>query len=107
MTPPLHLILHKVRGEPAFDVAYRMTFGSEEGWLIPTSGHRAYPAHHWKIDENLLGEDYWLPLPPDLRDHYTINTPPKREPPTQRAQSLLASLGLVRTPGPVKRRTIG
>ena len=39
----LYLILHKVRGEPAFDIAEKITIGKEEGWIIPTSGHRAYP----------------------------------------------------------------
>ena len=33
-----HLILHKVRGEPAFDVAESLQIGDEEGWIIPTSG---------------------------------------------------------------------
>ena len=39
----LYLILHKVRGEPAFDIATRLQIADEEGWIIPTSGHRAYP----------------------------------------------------------------
>jgi hypothetical protein len=43
MEPPRFLILHKVRGEAEFDIAYKMMFGNEEGWLIPTIGHRAYP----------------------------------------------------------------
>lgn len=38
-----YLILHKVRGEPAFDIAEKLMIGDEEGWIIPTSGHRAYP----------------------------------------------------------------
>jgi hypothetical protein len=43
-----HLILHKVRGEPAFDVATQLDNG---WWIIPTSGHRAYPCKTWRIDE--------------------------------------------------------
>ena len=39
----LYLIAHRVRGEPAFDIAQRSQIGDEEGWIIPTSGHRAYP----------------------------------------------------------------
>jgi hypothetical protein len=40
----LYLIVHKVRGQPAFDVAQRFALsGEEEMWMIPTSGHRAYP----------------------------------------------------------------
>jgi hypothetical protein len=42
-----YLILHKVRGEPAFDIADKLQIGDEEGWIIPTSGHRAYPL--WAI----------------------------------------------------------
>ena len=30
----LYLILHKVRGEPAFDVAQKIQIGGEEGWII-------------------------------------------------------------------------
>jgi hypothetical protein len=73
MTAELYLIAHKVRGEPAFDIAERMTcavcgqdeiaednahperWGCTPGpgcqecnglgywWIIPTSGWRAYP----------------------------------------------------------------
>ena len=40
----LYLISHRVRGELAYDVALRvLRSGGEERWLIPTSGHRAYP----------------------------------------------------------------
>jgi hypothetical protein len=40
----LYLISHRVRGELAYDVALRVhRSGGEELWLIPTSGHRAYP----------------------------------------------------------------
>jgi hypothetical protein len=43
----LYLIVHKVRGQPAFDVAQRFALsGGEEIWMIPTSGHRAYPFAH-------------------------------------------------------------
>ena len=40
----LYLISHRVRGKLAYDVALRVPRGGgEELWLIPTSGHRAYP----------------------------------------------------------------
>ena len=66
----LYLILHKVRGEPAFDVAQRMMIGDEEGWIIPTSGHRAYPIRWQLIDEDIewtAESDMWKDLP----DHYS------------------------------------
>lgn len=81
--PPRYLILHKVRGKPAFDVAFQMRFGEEDGWLIPTSGHRAYPV--WAIGiETLQGHPGWTcPIDDDWvaswRDHYSITATPKVE----------------------------
>lgn len=51
----MHLILHKVRGQPAFDIANRcddMGTESDPGpwWIIPTSGHRAYPVDYWPLE---------------------------------------------------------
>lgn len=84
MTEP-YLILHKVRGDPAFDIAEKLTVGDEEGWIIPTSGHRAYPIRHWKLDDlvdgsdcgsfhpmDLLNYDEAPALIADLPDHYTV-----------------------------------
>ena len=70
----LHLILHKVRGQAAIDVAQRVVIGDEDVWLIPTSGHRAYPLRWQPLPESLTeslsadtieGSD-WAALP----DHY-------------------------------------
>ena len=95
----LYLVAHKVRGEPAFDVALRMVCAEcspnppkglvGEGctecdhlgywWIIPTSGHRAYPwdsialenvTHHWLRELH--------PMSPDLPDHYRPKAEPKR-----------------------------
>ncbi len=117
--PDLFLILHKVRGEPAFDVAYPFRFGDEEGWLIPTSGHRAHPAWSVPLKElswNWRGNDGWSPtddgftyddiadippLPEDLPDHYAASEPrvvngkAAREP-AFNPRGLLAELGLAR-----------
>ena len=61
----LYLIAHKVRGEPAFDIAINMG----GWWIIPTSGHRAYPYWHQPI----YLEDWQLPpVPADLPDHYPV-----------------------------------
>jgi len=49
----LHLILHKVRGRAAIDVAQRVVIGDEDVWLIPTSGHRAYPFAHQDLGESV------------------------------------------------------
>lgn len=79
-----YLILHKVRGEGAFDIAEPMIEmpNGETWWIIPTSGHRAYPYWYKDLDE-VIGMDRsnylsdMLRNPPvDLRDHYTILNPP-------------------------------
>lgn len=135
----LFLIAHKVRGEPAFDIAEHMTCphcngegkisaegtfededcyqcdGAGHWWIIPTSGHRAFPywACQLMTDENtiiarnsitprhpfiLLGDDMEIPpMPPDLRDHYTTER--------EVARSLVDVLGLIHKPlAPIKRR---
>lgn len=94
------LILHKVRGEPAFDIAIRMTIGSEEGWIIPTSGHRAYPYRTWNLDDLYDGSDMDMPapldvfdtveLPVDHPDHYEARPAPTGTP----LKGLLEKLGL-------------
>lgn len=121
----LFLILHKVRGAPVFDIAARMECPSCEGagqmlglgdadpdtgigpdciecdeqgfwWIIPTSGHRAYP--YWCISLNdliptkliaerldydlpdTIGEAFAngrLPMPDNLPDHYPTSAAPK------------------------------
>ena len=72
----LFLIAHKVRGSVAYDVAQRIYLsGGEELWLIPTSGHRAYPLRWQRLDESLALEcsaDELARVP----DHYS---PAQRE----------------------------
>jgi hypothetical protein len=65
----LYLIFHKVSGEPAFDVAEKTQIGNEEGWIIPTSGHRAYPV--WSEELSKLTDGHVMPVIPDgWPDHY-------------------------------------
>ena len=98
MTEP-YLILHKVRGEPAFDIAIRETIAGEETWIIPTSGHRAYPIEQWLLSEacNISTPIDWLDTVPD---HYSCNDHSAAEIPTP-VFDLLASLGLAK---PINRR---
>lgn len=112
----LYLIAHKVRGEPAFDIAIQMacpecqTYESITGvlcesrkpqedchecdqlgywWIIPTSGHRAYP--YWNIELGALMHDTEISvheiapvctldkvpeMPPSLPDHYPTRAAP-------------------------------
>lgn len=63
----LYLILHKVRGKPAFDVAERCEdLGTETDpgpwWIIPTSGHRAFPCIHWELSLLKSADGYNSPL---------------------------------------------
>lgn len=86
--PNLYLIAHKVRGEPAFDIAERCEIAGEEAWIIPTSGHRAYPFAWFTFEQIgvvLLPDGCWAIgwdketgtvdhligiMPEGLRDHY-------------------------------------
>lgn len=108
------LILHKVRSEPAFDVAIKMTVDGptgEECWIIPTSGHRAYPYRWWDLQDirdvsdinqfghNLCPTQYVNAIPSSWPDHYACNDRPLREDVytvKQRAAGLLEGLGLVK-----------
>lgn len=109
----LYLIAHKVRGEPAFDIATQVdcpechTQGCNEcdnqGWwfVIPTSGHRAYPWWHANLAD--IDDTYELsfeptqlegpgPMPEGLPDHYTTRAQP--------TLSLADALGLRAAPKP-------
>src|SRR5258708_9323898 len=110
----LYLIAHKVRGELAFDIAERMVCAECQGnsstgrdpyvcfecddlgywWVIPTSGHRAYPYANKECEWDELS----VGLPPDdLPDHYAHCASPTiiRQP----LQDLLPAL----PPAPVKQ----
>jgi hypothetical protein len=62
----MYIIAHKVAGRRAFDIAEPMDINGERWWIIPTSGHRAYPywTHEFSI-EPFVGD-----CPEDLPDHY-------------------------------------
>lgn len=67
-----YLILHKVRGEPAYDIAHVL---SEDGtaldpgpwWIISTSGHRAYPFRQWALRDTFAATHDTIP--DDWPDH--------------------------------------
>jgi hypothetical protein len=72
-----HLILHKVRGLPAFDIAEEIDIGDEKGWIIPTSGHRAYPYQAWPLNDLPINQFVPEPIPADWPDHYGDEPAPK------------------------------
>lgn len=119
-----YLILHKVRGEPAFDVAIQMEcpickdrWEHEDWecgecndekcwWIISTSGHRAYPYWHEQLNKAVdfemcrINGNELKTLPNDWPDHYAINNSPiKHEPRT----TLLDQLGLSKASKIVRR----
>ena len=96
MTATLYLIAHSVRGEAAFDVATKMMcphcpgyldnqgFGcfdcDDKGWwwIIPTSGHRAFPYWHTEINELMYAAGMIVdkPMPSGWPDHYRVGPTP-------------------------------
>ncbi len=114
----IYLILHKVRGEPAFDIAEPLRCPKCQGdpqvysrcdcdagrwWIISTSGHRAFPYRKWDLEDLYDGSDMDMPKPlhvfdrvdpPEaLPDHYPVNQP--SAPATaQSGADLLEKLGL-------------
>lgn len=80
------LILHKVCGSPAFDIAVRVQIGDEEGWIIPTSGHRAYPWRWWPLyniqacsHEDMVSpmDEFDNGVPIEWPDHYATSAAPR------------------------------
>lgn len=102
------LILHRVRDAPAFDIAEKIGEDSQgDIWIIPTSGHRAYPAMWWNMSMLECKDGQPIPTYNDasvldffgfIPDHYSCNAPSKTAKPAHRGlgQSLLASLGLTK-----------
>ena len=65
MSEEPYLIVHLVRGSPAFDIAIQMDMGTDDEpwWIIPTSGHRAYPYRTWNMSDLCDGSDMDMPSP--------------------------------------------
>lgn len=97
------LILHKVRGEPAYDVAEYLGEDNDGPlWIIPTSGHRAWPIESRPLTERWCFEtDRFAALP----DHYRVSREPKAI--LTNARDLLARIGLGSQRPDIKRRKIG
>ena len=95
----LHLIVHKVKGQAAIDVAQRVVIGDEDVWLIPTSGHRAYPFAHQALGDSaermteFANGAEWDALP----DHYPGAT--QRKGTFAQLRSLVQPVGLSATAG--------
>ena len=115
----LYLIAHKVRGEPAFDIATCEEVEGEDMWIIPTSGHRAHPYHHpeagyaavplSELEDRPTGwlvTGEWIEwikkvMTDEVPDHYPTAAEPRNAP--SAGHGLLARLGLLRKTT-IKRR---
>jgi hypothetical protein len=131
MTEPF-LILHKVRGQPAFDIAIRMKCplcadgvrdcdevmcdcGECEGlgywWIIPTSGHRAYPFETHELfrfnftTPILEGNDGWDALP-DHCQHSIDRKALSDSSPIRSPELQLVLQGLIKPQAPIVRRKL-
>jgi hypothetical protein len=105
------LILHKVRGQPAFDIAEQIEMpDGEKEWIIPTSGHTAHPYLRWPLAtfsetigplENINeASNCWWGWP-SFPDHYHASRPEglaRKAPPKPNLRSVLAEIGLSVTP---------
>jgi|SRR5580693_94620 hypothetical protein len=106
------LILHKVRGAPAFDIAEQMIVEGydEPWWIIPTSGHRAYP--WWWVEINDVPDIQCLldstpsGLPDNWPDHYQASEARSRLATAAGDLLSLIGLGKAKPQEPVKRRVI-
>lgn len=108
MNEELYLIAHKLRGAPTFDIAIQMTMDDEVWWILPSTGHRAYPIIHWPLKElgiidcpfSVSDEAGPLVFHPDwegLPDFYPRNEPIlDRKAEASVGRSLLESLGLAK-----------
>jgi len=112
----LFLIAHKVRGEPAFDIAHQMLMDGEVAWITTTYGHRAYPWKWWKLDDLADVSDhphqqpydviaYDMAMPPDLPEHFEVSAAPKGKGSGTSGKDLLAKLGLIKHVEPMSRRS--
>lgn len=116
MESDLYLVAHKVHDAPAFDIACKIVCpecitwpNSSSGcfecdqlgfwWIIPTSGHRAYPWHTWALTdlEGDVGQGYWTAILHEMPDSWPDHYPTRTEP---SAPSLLSRLNLKLTPQP-------
>lgn len=86
-----YLIAHKVRGDLGWDIAHMIQIGDETGWVVTSSGHRAYPYRWWQLDDlqdtSDINANGWHNRPchvdvssPEwvmLEDHFAEETAPK------------------------------
>jgi hypothetical protein len=118
MSSEPYLIAHRVRGEPAFDIAIQMVCPECDGegtyeregtfechecdnlgywWIVPTSGHRAYPFWSDQLEWYLSELCDVPPMPDATPDHYpSHSTTPK--------VNLVEALGLKPRPQKIDRR---
>jgi hypothetical protein len=68
----LYLILHKVRGNAAFDVAEKVSSDGKEWFVLSTVGARAYPIRAWLLKTLILDNDLPNLDLASLQDFYEV-----------------------------------
>src|SRR3974390_1176936 len=64
-----YLVLHKVRGAPAFDVAINVSIAEQDAWVVSSSGHRCFP--YWYASLKELFDGITFPeMPEGIMDHF-------------------------------------
>lgn len=119
MQDNLYLIAHKVRGEPAFDIAMcceDMGTATDPGpwWISATWGWRAYPFWTQKLDIEAggMGTCYFdwdiPPMPEDATDIFEQSNDARKMTGADLAEgtSLLHQLGLIKPSTPINRRSL-
>ena len=106
-SPTLYLIAHRVRGIAAFDIAIRCDDTGTENdpgpwWLIPTSGHRAYPYWTYRLADLFAYQNVGDP-PDEVPDHYQLAAAPKGQG-QHSAADLAAALGIGKPKILIERR---
>lgn len=110
MNEELYLIAHKLRGAPTFDIAIQMEMDDEVWWILPSTGHRAYPYWHCELynctaivrpnSTRRICIEALDDMPADLPDFYQVTTPQiakaENRMSAEAGRSLLESLGLAK-----------
>lgn len=129
-----YLILHKVRGQPAFDIAIKMRCpiceGARQGldeigaftcnacdpydgwwWIVSTSGHRAYPSDyiqlkHLQTDMGEYAVEHMAPPDDDLPDHCQYDLDRTPQGPVASPDVAKALSALIKPEPPLVRRKL-
>lgn len=108
----LYLCAHKCRGEPTFSICEKGFFDGDEDdefYVETVGGHRVHPYWvrelDWIVDWEMARiHDSAVPeMPTDARDCFKPSTSKEEK---KGPSQLLARLGLLKKPEPIRRRSV-